>query len=169
MDSMDQIYRKYAPLVWRYLMSLTQDADVSEELCQETFYQVLRSIESYDNSSSLSTWLCGVAHNVYRTWKRGSDSPNRAIKEFQEKGAASVAPSAEEIALEELNEEELKEIFGRLPETYRQVVWLRILDQLSFREIGDMLGHTETWARVTFYRAKEKLVPMLEPWRNDIG
>ena len=44
-----------------------------------------------------------------------------------------------------------------LPETQREVVYLRAFGDLSFREIGDVLGRTETWARVTFYRCKEKL------------
>ena len=44
-----------------------------------------------------------------------------------------------------------------LPEPGREVVYLRVFGGLSFREIGDVLGKTETWARVTFYRGKEKL------------
>ena len=52
---------------------------------------------------------------------------------------------------------ELLRLVHRLPEPQREVVYLRAFGGLSFREIGDICGKTETWARVTFYRSKEKL------------
>ncbi len=69
-------------------------------------------------------------------------------------------------ALDASAEEELLQREGRLdllrrvhglPELQREVVYLRAFGGLSFREIGDVCGRTETWARVTFYRSKEKL------------
>ena len=43
------------------------------------------------------------------------------------------------------------------PEPFREVMYLRIFGNLSFREIGEIMGKTENWARVTFYRGKEKM------------
>ena len=66
-------------------------------------------------------------------------------------------PSAEEGLLEQEGRLELLRQIHALPEVQREVVYLRAFGNLSFREIGDVLGKTETWARVTFYRGKEQL------------
>jgi RNA polymerase sigma-70 factor (ECF subfamily) len=66
-------------------------------------------------------------------------------------------PSAEEDAVARQDHLELLRRVHRLPDPMREVVYLRVFGDLSFREIGDVLGKTENWARVTFYRGKEKL------------
>ncbi|MEA4815059.1 MAG: sigma factor [Oscillospiraceae bacterium] len=64
MLSMDEVYRTHAQTVYRYLLSLTRDAALAEELTQETFYQAVRSAERFDGSCKVSTWLCAIAKNV---------------------------------------------------------------------------------------------------------
>ena len=66
-------------------------------------------------------------------------------------------PSSEEGLLEQEGRLELLRSIHSLPPDQREVVYLRAFGGLSFREIGDVLGKTETWARVIFYRSKEKL------------
>ena len=66
-------------------------------------------------------------------------------------------PSAEEGMLEQEGRLELLRLIHGLPQEPREVVYLRVFGGLSFREIGDVCGRTETWARVTFYRTKERL------------
>ena len=70
MDQMDQIYQQHAHTVMGYLLRLTGNPDLAEELTQETFYQAIRSIDSFSGDSKLSTWLCGIAKNVYRTYAK---------------------------------------------------------------------------------------------------
>ena len=70
MEPMEQIYQQYAAMVYRYLLGLTRDADLAEELTQETFYQAIRTSERYDGTSKVSTWLCGIARNVLQTHRR---------------------------------------------------------------------------------------------------
>ena len=65
MADLESIYRQNADTVFRYLMSMTGSADLSEELTQETFYQAVKSIDKFDGSSKVSTWLCGIARNVW--------------------------------------------------------------------------------------------------------
>ena len=67
------------------------------------------------------------------------------------------APSSEDGLLEREGQLELLRSIHSLPPDQREVVYLRAFGGLSFRESGDVLGKTETWARVTFYRSKEKL------------
>ena len=151
MQPMEEIYRQYARVVYRYLLGLTRDTDLAEELTQETFYQAVRTSARYDGSSQLSTWLCGIAKNVLRTHLR----KHPAAEDIDE--VSLPAPSAEAAVLREEDRLELLRRVHALKEPVREVVYLRTYGNLSFREIGAVLGKTENWARVTFYRAKEQL------------
>ena len=151
MQNMEEIYQQYAQAVYRYLFSLVRDPDLAEELTQETFYQAIRSIDRYDESCKITTWLCAIARNVLRTHRR--KHPPTASLEDQ----PLTVPSAETEAMGADARLSLMRRLHALPEPYREIVYLRVFGDLSFREIGELLGRSENWARVTFYRAKEKL------------
>ena len=151
MQSMEEIYKEYAKTVYRFLLSRTHDADLAEELTQETFYQAIRTSGRYDGSSKVSTWLLGIAKNVLLTYWR--KHPAHEDIENQE----IPVESAEDTALRSAERVELLRKLHALEEPKREVVYLRVFGGLSFREIGDIFAKTENWARVTFYRAKEQL------------
>ena len=153
MDDMEQIYQQHARTVYRFLLAQCGDADLAEELTQETFYQAMRSIGRYDGSCKLSVWLCQIARHLWyqHLRRRGREAP------MPDEPPERPVPSAEEETLDRQAHLGLVRQVHDLPEPYREVVYLRAFGQLSFREIGDVLGKTENWARVTFYRGKEKL------------
>ena len=151
MQPMDEIYQQYARMVYRYLLRLTRDENLAEELTQETFYQAIRTSDRFDGSCAVSTWLCAIARKVLATYRR----KHPALEDVDEQIIA--APSAEQDALDRQSQIELLRRVHALPEPGREVLYLRLYGGLSFREIGEIQGKTENWARVTFYRAKEKL------------
>ena len=151
MQQIDELYQHYARTVYKYLKSLSHDEDLAEELTQETFYQAIRSIERFDGSCKVSTWLCAIAKNQYLSHLR-KNPPHEDISE-QEIPVAS----AESNALGSLGRIELLKLLHDLEEPYREVIYLRAFGSLSFAEIGEVLGKTENWARVTFYRGKAKI------------
>lgn len=153
MRDMDQIYRDYANTVYKFLLSQCRDADLAEELTQETFYQAVRSVHRYDGSCKLSVWLCQIAKHLWYQYLRRKEKAPQALSE----DIVLPAPSAEDDVLAHQGHLELLRAIHALPEQTREVVYLRLFGDLSFREIGDVLGKTENWARVTFYRGKEKL------------
>lgn len=152
---MDAIYREYADPVFKYLMTLCYDEDTAQELTQETFYQAVRSAGRYDGSCKVFTWLCQIAkHLWYRELERRR---RKGTTELNENLASSGADLSETVSIRE----EKMELFRKvhiLDETAKEVVLLRLTGAFSFREIGDIFGTNENWARVTFYRAKQKLV-----------
>ena len=156
MKDMEAIYRAHARTVYKYLLSLCHDDALAEELTQETFYQAVRSADRFDGSCKVSTWLCQIAKHLWyqhlRRQKRESPLPEDGGEEL-----VPPAPSAEAEVLAQTGRVDLLRRVHGLPEPYREVVYLRSFGGLSFREIGDVLGKTETWARVTFYRGKERL------------
>lgn len=156
MESMDEIYRAYAQTVYHYLLALTRDADLAEELTQETFYQAIRSVDRFRGESRVSTWLCAIAKNQLSVYRR-----RRAAEPVSE--ADTLALSAETEALDALERRELLRAIHALGEPGREVLYLRAFGALSYREIGDIFGKTENWARVTCCRAREKL---RKEWRK---
>ena len=151
MQPMDEIYQQYARMVYRYLLRMTRDENLAEELTQETFYQAIRTSDRFDGSCSVSTWLCAIGRKVQATYRR----KHPALEDVDDQ--IIPAPSAEQDALEQQSRMELLRRVHALPEPGREVLYLRIYGGLSFREIGEIQGKTENWARVTYYRAKEKL------------
>lgn len=151
MQSMDEIYQKYAKTVYKYLLSLIHDHDVAEELTQETFYQAIKSIARFDESCQVSTWLCAIAKNQLLTYQR-KHPPLENLEDYEQ-----TLESAEQDVFVSLNRVELMKRLHSCPEPFREILYLRIFGNLSFKEIAEIMGRTENWARVTFYRGKEKL------------
>lgn len=155
MLNMDSVYREYARFVYKYLLSLCYEEDMAEELTQETFYQAVRCADKYDGSCKVSTWLCQIAkHMWYREIeRRKKKGAGRLTEDLQSKEK----PLEDSLSLKE----EKMELFRKvhiLDETAKEVVLLRVTGAFSFKEIGELFGKNENWARVTYYRAKQKIV-----------
>lgn len=148
----EKIYKEYSKTVFRYLYAKTGDSHISEELTQETFYQAIRSIRNYDGSCKVTTWLCAIAKNqllkYYRKHPRHCDIDD----------IADLADST--LSADYFSEEgkvEILRAMHELPEAMREVMHLRIFGNLSFRQIGNIMEHSENWARVTYYRGNLRL------------
>jgi RNA polymerase sigma-70 factor (ECF subfamily) len=157
LQDLDAIYREHADTVYRFLLAKTGSAQLAEELTQETFFQAVSSIDRYDGSCRISTWLCAIAKNVLYSYykKRKQEVSLEEIEEPQ-------APSAEETALSSLSQQEILKRIHAVPDPGREILHLRLLGGLSFRQIGEIMSQTETWARVNYYRAKQTLVKELK-------
>lgn len=152
----EQLYRDYYGLVYGFLLSLSGDRHLSEELAGETFHRAIRHFSRYDGSCKLSTWLCTIARNLFvsehRRWKRQVPLEEALPLQF---------PSVEEAVIDRDTAERILALARQLPEEKRQVFLLRVWGH-SFREIGEALGKSETWARVTFFRVKQEILERLE-------
>ncbi len=155
-SDMEDIYKAHASTVYKFLLAQCGSPALAEELTQETFYQAVRSIHRYDGSCKLSVWLCQIAkHLWYQQLRRqGREAPAADPWQGLE---APTAPSPEDVVIGRQQHLRLLRRIHILPEPTREVVYLRVFGELSFAEIGAVMGRTETWARVTFYRGKETL------------
>ena len=153
----DNIYQDYGAFIFKYLLTLTNNLDLAEELTQETFYQAIKSINNFhDNGTAkFSTWLCAIAKNVWLQ-ELNHKNKNQQLKESLQ---------SENIVFYDLEDEytknEDKVMFFKkahqLSVNKREILYLRLLGDLSFKEIGLIFERSENWARVTFYRAKLEL------------
>ena len=151
MQGADQIYQQYAQRVYKFLMSLTGDEDVAEEVLQETFYQAIKNIHKYDGSCKITTWLCAISKNQLLVYRRKNPITEEYDNDSQQ------TPSTEDQVIQAIQKADLLKRIHTFNEPFREILYLRIFGELSFREIGEIFGKTENLARVTFYRSKEKL------------
>jgi len=155
LQDMDLIYKEHAKSVFKYLVSLSRDVDLAEELTQETFYRALYSLDTYNGSCKVSVWLCQIAKHIwYQELEKRKKSQAVAISE----NLPSSNISPEENAIFYEDKLRLYTAIHLLDQPMREVMYLRLSGEFNFREIGQFFGKDETWARVTFYRAKQKIV-----------
>lgn len=150
MHYLEDIYKDNFQLVYKYLVILTHNPDIAEELTQETFYRAIKNINKFSGKSKLSSWLCKIAKNLWM------DEVKKDTK-FQTINENDLIETDEEKIF--ANEDKLKlfKNIQELDEETKDVIYLRLTGELNFKEIGKIMNKNETWARVTFYRGKEKL------------
>jgi len=151
-----KICEEYYPLVLGYLLTLTgANYDLAEELTQETFFRAIKNISKFKGESKVSTWLCQIAK--YTFWQyldKNNRSKEVLICESPEMPSLELV---EEIYQKQETNRALYEAIGKLDKLTRDVMLYRITGDLSFKEIGELMGKTENWARVIFFRGKQRL------------
>ncbi len=153
MQSMDEIYQQYSSTVYKYLLCLSGDAHLAEDLTQETFAIAVSKIHQFRAECKVSTWLCQIAkHLWYKELKKEKKLPTEELTENLVAGNM-----VEDLFLQKEEKLQLFRNVQKLDELPREVVYLRIMGNLSFTEIAEVLGKTTNWARVTFFRAKQKI------------
>lgn len=155
----EDLYKLYAKAVYRYLFSLIGEADTAEELTQETFCQALKSIDTYRGESTPQVWLCAIAKRV---WFKELERRKRTVLVGESDLSRVEAPDDPAKEYEAQQERfALYRAMQKLDAETREVIHLRLAGDFSFRDIGEILGHSEVWARVRFYRGKEELVKII--------
>lgn len=155
MQNMEEIYKEYFETVKKYLFCLTHNNDIAEELTQETFYKAVKNIHTFKDDCKISVWLCKIAKN---TWL-DSIKKNKNIKDMADNELFEIESleTTDETVISNQGKLELYKKIQKLDEKTRDVIYLRITGDLNFKEIGDIFNKTENWARITFYRGKQKL------------
>ena len=157
-DSFDQIYQTYFDPVYRYALSLSGDMHIAEEITQETFFKAMNSLDRFRGESSLKSWLCTIARNLWVSECRKKETkPMDAAATL-----ADPAAGPEECILQQSESMRIHRLLHDLDEPYREVFMLRTLGQLSFRNIGELFGKSQNWACVVYSRARAKIRERME-------
>lgn len=155
MQDMEQIYKEYFKTVNKYLFCLTHNTDIAEELTQETFYRAVKKIDTFRGNCKISVWLCQIAKNLwYDELAKKKKFQNQEEENLE---LVKDAENLEDTVIANNEKIDLYKKMQKLDEQTREVIYLRITGELSFKEIATILNKTENWARVTFYRGKKKL------------
>ena len=158
MDEFDHICRRCTPIVYHFLLSLCRDESLADELTAETFYQAYLHIDTFRGDCRIESWLCQIGKNaLYKELRRRSRSIS--LEEAREQDTPD---DLFELLCDKEQALHIHKALHRLKEPYREVFTLRVLGELSFREIAEVFDKSESWAKVTFYRAKSKLIKDME-------
>jgi len=157
---MKEIYEKYSKLVYNYLYKITNNKELSEDLMQETFYSAIKNINSFNNKCKISTWLCQIAKNKYMNEIRKQNvlvSMEEYSFDYFNIYINNETNNIEQNLIKNEEKEFLYKNLNKLDDTIRELFFLKIKLNFTFKEIAIILGKTEEWARVNFYRTKIKI------------
>ncbi|MEO3945994.1 sigma-70 family RNA polymerase sigma factor [Gorillibacterium sp. CAU 1737] len=152
MSDFGKVYTEHFSDVYKYVFSLSQNETIAEEVTQDTFFKAMKHMDRFNGTCKLSVWLCQIAKNTYFSHYQKQQRFAPAL--------APEVPGPADVERDYLNRESAKRLHGlvhRLKEPYKEVFMLRVYGELSFRQIGDLFGKTDSWARLIFYRAKKQL------------
>lgn len=149
MENFDEIYRMYFSEVYKFVLALCRDPAVAEEVTQEAFFKALKQIDRFEGKCSISTWLCEIAKNTLFSFNKKNGRQMKLQFDF-----LASEENLEQRFLDKETAYEIHRALHHLKEPYKEVFWLRTFGELSFFQIGSIFEKTESWARVTYYRAK---------------
>ena len=151
----EEMYRLYFNDVYLFILAMSKSPDIAEEITQETFFKVLKNINKYRGECSVKTWLFQIAKNTYLSHIK--KTKHQETEDKISDSESSSQHSMESMCISKDEALSIYKVLHYLEEPYKEVFTLRTLGELSFREIGEIFGRKEGWARVTYHRAKSKI------------
>lgn len=153
MSDFEKLFLKNENFIYKYLMGLCKNPNLAQELTQETFFRAYINLSTLRDESKASSWLCQIAKNTYFAYyneqKKRSPLPEDEL--------CSLTDTPEEAFINKELTSQAMVCLHSLDEPYKEVFMLFVFGQISLKEISRLFGKSESWARVTFYRAKQKL------------
>ena len=156
MSELAEIYRIYFDDVYRYLLALSHDAQLAEELTSETFCRAMRALPGFRGACDIRVWLCQIAKNCFYTEQKRMGRIE-LLDDGKMEALPASAPSLEEQLTDRDDAARIRAALHSAPEPYKEVFQLRVFGELTFAQIGMVFGKTENWARVTYHRARLKI------------
>ena len=154
MTEFEKLFNENREFIFKYLMKMTRDFSLSEELTQETFFRAYMNYTSLRNKEKASVWLCQIAKNTYFAWY--NEQKKKASLEELETASNDVI--IEDAFIQKELSQKALHCLHELEEPYKEVFMLSVLGGFSLKDISSLFGKSQSWARVTFYRAKQKLL-----------
>ena len=157
MKAFELIYEEFHIPIFKFLMRLTGNQELSEELTQETFVQAYSSILRYNGRCSLFTWLCAIAKNCFLKHLRKNKRLVLNAELLQQEVVDGGADDPQLICEKQEIMAELSAALMDMKKAYRDVIILRIYFECSYKEIAQALHISESAAKVRYHRGIEML------------
>ena len=154
MTDFEKLFSENHEFIFKYLMKMTRDVSLSEELTQETFFRAYMNYASLKQKEKASVWLCQIAKNIYFAWY----NEQKKKDPFDGHELESSGENIEELFIQKELSQKVLLCLHELDEPYKEVFMLSVFGCFSLKDISLIFGKSESWARVTFYRAKQKLL-----------
>jgi len=154
----EKIYEQTFRNIFNYIYSLSHDYSLSEDITQDTFLKAIKNIHTFDGRKDIKAWLFTIARNTYYTEYNRQKIFSPYELEDNVDGKTNVLDN---LILKEQSILILKNLHN-MSEPYKEVFMLRFFGSLSFKKISLIFTKTESWARVTYYRAKKQILEQME-------
>ena len=158
----EKLYDTCYMQVYSFVMTLVKNQHKAQEITQETFFKAITTDKTFRGESECFSWLCAIAKNIFiddtRRSSRYQDEPDEPVADIETDIEQSITDSDTSFRIHMLLHE--------MEDPYKEVFELRVFGELSFTQIGAIFKKTETWARVTYHRARLKLKERME--KNEI-
>ncbi len=148
------LFERYHVALFRYLLQLSRNRALSEDLVQEVFFRALKYAGSYDPSLAFRVWLYRMARNVYFDSLRSQHSAPASTEGFETR---SSEPMPEELFARKQDAMFLQKALEKLPEEKREVLVLSRFHNLRYQEIALILKCEVGTVKVRVYRALKEL------------
>ena len=153
----EELYKENYKIMYGYLFSLSKNETISEDLTSETFLKAFAKISAFKGDSKISTWLCQIAKNEYLQYLR----KQKKSEPIEEHTDIEAPERIEEIVQDKSMAIIIHKLLHDLEEPYKEVFILKVFAELNYKDIACVLNKSETWARVTYYRARIKIIERL--------
>lgn len=152
----EEIIRAEYQAVYRYMLSLCHNEGEAEDVTQEAFFRAMKSSD-FKGKSTIYSWLCRIAKNIWlnRCKKHNREMLTEDFSQIQDNSSFSEQLLNKDMAFQ------IHEILHTLEEPYKEVFSLRVFGELALKDIAKLFGKTESWSRVTFYRAKKMIIDQM--------
>lgn len=154
--NIEELYRTYFDIVYRYIRSVSQDGSLAEEVTQEAFFKALKKADQFRGDCDVRVWLCQIAKNTLYDHLKKQKKQLLGDEKLEEAESAD-GELLEEKLVQRSQAMEIHKVLHRLSEPYKEVFSLRVFGELSFGTISSLFGKSESWARVTYHRACKKI------------
>ena len=161
MDGFEEIYHRYFNDVYRYIVRLSGNEHVAEEITSETFFKALKSVNKFRGECDMRVWLCQIAKNCYLSYMK----KQRYTSDIEDAILAEIPDNSEGVENAIISQDDalrIKRILHEIPEPYKEVFLWRTFAELSFKQIAQIFSKNENWACVTYHRARKMIIERME-------
>lgn len=162
----DRIYSTHFKSVFLYVMRLSGNEQIAEEVTSETFYKAINSADSFRGDSNMRVWLCQIAKNTYFSYLKKKKN-ELCIDDAELHNIADMNALVDKQIAEQEESHLIRKILHNMPDHYKEVFMWRVFAELSFKEIADLYEKTDNWACVTYHRARKMIQSRLEEIENE--
>lgn len=161
---LDELMKAYGKEVWNYAFSITRKWDLADDIAQEVFIKVFRNMHAFRRDASVKTWLLTITRNTAIDFQRSAFFRKVTLSNYVEDYGDR--PSIEHDVVEKWAVNDMWKMVLKLPAKYREVIILFAHNQLTLKEIAQILNVTEGTVKSRMFHARQKLTKMKEANRN---
>ena len=161
MTNIEQLYNTYFNDVYLYILRLSGDENIAEDITSDSFFKAMKSIDSFRGDCDVRVWLCQIAKNCYYSYLKKSKRTD-LVEDEKMAEIADHSPNAHEMYEKREEVEKIQRVLHKIDEPYKEVFMWRTYAELSFKDIAAIFGKNENWACVTYHRARKKILERME-------